>query len=82
MRFFSKYYIIYINIEGKFFQKFENVMEKNYIFQFLNQVANILLGKFTESIDLDSMILSNLKTAPLVSVDVERSFSIYIFFLF
>lgn len=67
------------NIGGKIFQKFRNVTEKNSGFQFLSQVANILLGEFTESIDLDPVILSNFKNAPLTSVDVERSFSIYKF---
>lgn len=66
-------------IGSKIFQKFRNVMEKNSGFQFVSQVANVLKGDFTDSIDLDPMLLNNFKNAPITSVDVERSFSIYKF---
>lgn len=40
--------------------------------------SEILKGKFdNDSISLDSEIISNLKNAPITSVDVERSFSVY-----
>lgn len=65
----------------KVHRKFETVLNKNSGLQILTQISKILSG---ESIDMDGLPedlttndLSFYKFAPITSVDVERSFSIY-----
>lgn len=61
------------------FEKFKSVLTKNNGYQFISKVAHTLMGNFDDSvdIDLDPKIIASLKNAPITSVDVERSFSIY-----
>lgn len=65
----------------KVFKKFETVLNKNSGLKILKQISKILSG---ESVSMDGLPedltindLSFYKYAPITSVDVERSFSIY-----
>lgn len=65
----------------EFIQKFENVYAKNKGLQTLVKIANILEGKQTETDEyIDELTpneLNAFKYSPIVSCDVERSFSAY-----
>lgn len=66
-----------VNGVGKIiFDKFKYVLDKNKGFKTLSLASKILGGEFVE-INLEPHIIPNLKFAPITSVDVERSFSIY-----
>lgn len=62
-----------------FFKKLNSVLNKNEGFKILSKISKILNGEFLDNDDvqLDPDIISNLKYAPITSVDVERSFSTY-----
>lgn len=69
-------------ITGKLINdKFKNVLDKNKGFEVLQEVSNILSGdkiganKLPEDLSIQESIY--FKYAPITSVDVERSFSIY-----
>jgi hypothetical protein len=53
------------------------VFDKNEGFSFLSNVAKVLNGTFSEEFQIMPDLLSALKYAPITSVDVERSFSMY-----
>lgn len=69
------------SVKGKIgeeiFQKFKNILEKNSGYRFLAEISNILMGNFNSKVDLDPETLTSFKNAPITSVDVERSFSVY-----
>jgi hypothetical protein len=62
-------------------EKFKNVLAKNKGFEFIQQISNILIDEKTvieglpEELSIQDFIY--FKYAPITSVDVERSFSIY-----
>lgn len=60
---------------GLIFKKLNSVLDKNEGFKILSKVSKILNGEIIDDLELDPYILSNLKYAPITSVDVERSFS-------
>lgn len=69
------------NVTGKIgtvvLKKFRNVIDKNSGYSVLQNVAKILEGEVVTNFDLSPQIIVNLKNAPITSVDVERSFSVY-----
>lgn len=69
------------NVKGeigrKILQKFESVIENNLGFKKLQIISKIFMGDFTETTEFKENLLPSLKFAPITSVDVERSFSIY-----
>jgi len=62
-------------------EKFKNVLSKNKRFEFIQQISNILIDETTvidglpEELSIQEFIY--FKYAPIISVDVERSISIY-----
>lgn len=69
-------------ITGKLInEKFKNVLDKNKGFEVLQQISNVLCDnkivadKFPEDLSIQESIY--FKYAPITSVDVERSFSVY-----
>jgi len=62
-------------------EKFKNVLAKNKGFEFIQQISNILIDETTVIDGLpDELSIQDFiyfKYAPITSVDVERSFSIY-----
>ena len=62
-------------------EKIKNVLAKNKGFEFIHQISNILIDEttvidgFPEELSIQDFIY--FKYAPITSVDVERSFSIY-----
>jgi hypothetical protein len=65
------------NIGKDILKKFEATMEKNKGYHILSEVVSVLAGNISETINLEPNVLVSLKNAPVTSVDVERSFSIY-----
>lgn len=58
--------------------KLKSVLEKNVGFQTLKGVKSVLNKERTEiDLNISPDIISSLKHAPITSVDVERSFSLY-----
>ena len=64
-------------IGRKIREQLKNVLEKNEGYFFLLNVAKIISDDFVENFNVDTSSLGSLKYAPITSVDVERSFSIY-----
>lgn len=58
-------------------KKCENVISKNTGYGMLKEAANILKGDFNERCNLSAETICRLKNAPITSVDVERTFSVY-----
>lgn len=66
------------NIAVNINTKFQSVISKNVGFSILSNIANILGEKReSNSLKYNSEQIQNFKFAPLTSVDVERSFSMY-----
>ncbi|XP_031358786.1 uncharacterized protein LOC116182392 [Photinus pyralis] len=57
--------------------KLDNVLEKNVGFKTLEQYSTILTGDGESNEDIKVEMIPKFKYAPITSVDVERSFSIY-----
>jgi hypothetical protein len=57
--------------------KFDDVLKRNPGFETIRKIGSILCGGNVENFDMSPNILSRYKYAPLTSVDVERSFSLY-----
>lgn len=81
----NKFEKLCFDVKGKVgksvYEKFLSVIEKNEGFKKLKDIAKILCGESVENIELTIEDISNLKYAPITSVDVERSFSIYKYML-
>lgn len=58
-------------------KKIENVLSKNTGYDDLKNISNILKGESDITTNIDSSKIKYLKYAPIVSVETERSFSIY-----
>jgi hypothetical protein len=71
-----KSFPLLMGLQGTVFEKIKYVINKNNGFQTLCKAAKILNGE-TVDIHLDPHIITNLKYAPITSVDVERSCSIF-----
>ncbi|CAI6368793.1 unnamed protein product [Macrosiphum euphorbiae] len=65
----------------KVYEKFETVLNKNSGLKILKQISKIIGGESDNMDDLPEDLTTNdlifYKFAPITSVDVERSFSIY-----
>jgi hypothetical protein len=57
--------------------KLESVLIKNEGFKKLNEISAVLSGEIVDEFELDVAIAANFKYAPITSVDVERSFSVF-----
>lgn len=64
-------------IGEEIFKKLKSVLDKNTGFVFLSKVGNVLSGVFDETVNVEAEVLNHFKYAPITSVDVERTFSIY-----
>lgn len=73
------------NVQGDIgktiFHKFSNVILKNEGFIVLRNLANIYSGNFEDINTIHPDISGKFKFAPITSVDVERSFSLYKYIL-
>ena len=58
-------------------QKWRQILEKNIGFSKLIKISRVLSGQLLDDFDMPPNIISLFKFAPVTSVDVERSFSIY-----
>lgn len=62
--------------------KFREIIDKNQGLATLRKINKILRGDSSEHLEIDDpLILSKFKFAPITSVDVERSFSVYKYIL-
>ncbi|KAF0711082.1 Dimer Tnp hAT domain-containing protein [Aphis craccivora] len=59
--------------------KFNKVISKNKGWENIKKINQVLIGETTDDDDLSSsnLNLDSMKYAPITSVDVERSFSMY-----
>lgn len=73
------------NVQGDIgktiFHKFSNIILKNEGFIVLRNLANIYSGNFEDINTIHPDISGKFKFAPITSVDVERSFSLYKYIL-
>jgi hypothetical protein len=58
-------------------QKWRHVLENNPGFSKIAKIGQVLSGQVLEDFDMAPNLITYYKYAPLTSVDVERSFSIY-----